>query len=204
MQRMCYVLKVVTSSYQAWRRRQAKPGETGQRRGWRCAENEQLVCVMRQIDEEVNHRYGSPRMHAELVRRGFVCNIKRVARLTLPHRIAATHSKRRRRVVTTQSNHGLPLAPNMLSWRASSLRSRPNWLPTAVSFPLRRRMPNSSAILRASTIASGFIPRSTTPLLASERTGLLSGVNSLPTLLGDDHCHHELSNAQVVPAGNGG
>ena len=64
--RMCQVLEVTTGGYYAWRQRQVRPG------GRRQTENERLVAEMRQIDREVNHRYGSPRMHAALVSRGLV------------------------------------------------------------------------------------------------------------------------------------
>jgi len=107
--RMCQVLEVTTGGYYAWRQRQVRPG------GRRQTENERLVAEMRQIDREVNHRYGSPRMHAALVSRGLVCNRKRVERLMRQTGLRASHSKRRRRVVTTQSNHGLPVAANVLN-----------------------------------------------------------------------------------------
>ena len=122
---MCRVLEVTTSGYYAWRRRRAPDcGPSGRRR----TENERLVAEIQRIDGEVNHRYGSPRMHAELVARGFVCNRKRVERLMRQHGICATHSKRRRRVVTTQSNHGLPVAANVLDRQFTATQPNRKWV----------------------------------------------------------------------------
>ena len=48
-----------------------------------------LVAVIREIHEAVAHRYGSPRMHAELIGRGYRCGEHRVARLMHRHGIVA-------------------------------------------------------------------------------------------------------------------
>ena len=127
--RMCQVLEVTTGGYYAWRQRQVRPG------GRRQTENERLVAEMRQIDREVNHRYGSPRMHAALVSRGLVCNRKRVERLMRQAGLRATHSKRRRRVVTTQSNHGLPVAANVLNREFTATMPNQKWVTDITYIP---------------------------------------------------------------------
>lgn len=53
-------------------------------------------------------------MHAELVAQGIQCNRKRVERLMRVHRIWARQTKRIR-ARTTDSNHNLPVAPNVLN-----------------------------------------------------------------------------------------
>lgn len=70
--RLCSLMTVSPSGYYAWRNR---------RPGCRARENSLLVLAMRQIHEEVRGRYGSPRMHAELVAQGYRCGEHRVARL---------------------------------------------------------------------------------------------------------------------------
>jgi len=127
--RMCQVLEVTTGGYYAWRQRQVRPG------GRRQTENERLVAEMRQIDREVNHRYGSPRMHAALVSRGLVCNRKRVERLMRQTGLRASHSKRRRRVVTTQSNHGLPVAANVLNREFTATMPNQKWVTDITYIP---------------------------------------------------------------------
>ena len=102
----------------------------------RQAENERIVAEMRRIDAEMNHRYGSPRMHAELKRRGLVCNIKRVARLMREHGIRAKHSKvRRRRVVTTQADASLPVAANLLNRDFTATAPNQKWVSDITYIP---------------------------------------------------------------------
>ena len=129
VRRMCQVLEVTTSGYYAWRRRQAGAG------GRRQTENEQLVAEMQRIAVEVKGRYGSPRMHAALANRGLRCNRKRVERLMRQAGIQATHSKRRRRVVTTQANHNLPVAANVLNREFTATMPNQKWVTDITYIP---------------------------------------------------------------------
>jgi transposase InsO family protein len=141
VQRMCKLLEVAPSGYYAWRRvqRQSAPLETGSSgsSGRRQVENEQIVAEMRRIAVEMNHRYGSPRMHAELASRGLVYNRKRVERLMRQHGIRAVHSKRRRRVVTTQSRHNLPVAANVLNQEFTATLPNRKWVTDITYVPTR-------------------------------------------------------------------
>lgn len=94
----------------------------------RKAENAAIVSEMKRIDVQMRHRYGSPRMHAELGKRGFICNRKRVERLMRQEGIHAIHSKRKRRPLTTQSKHNLPLAPNLLNRDFSAEAPNTKWV----------------------------------------------------------------------------
>ena len=58
-------------------------------------------------------RYGSPRIHAELLARGQPCGVKTVARLMREQGIAA-RTKRKSRC-TTDSNHDHPVAENVVN-----------------------------------------------------------------------------------------
>jgi putative transposase len=69
---LCRALQVSRSGYYAWRMR---PGS--RRRG----ENETLLTAMHGIHQAVKERYGSPRMHRELLAAGYRCGLNRVARL---------------------------------------------------------------------------------------------------------------------------
>ena len=69
---LCRVLEVSRSGYYAWLRR---PKSRRQR------ENEILLTTMYRIDKAVKQRYGSPRMHQELLAEGYRCGVNRVARL---------------------------------------------------------------------------------------------------------------------------
>jgi putative transposase len=102
---MCQVLQVSRSGYYAWQRRPVSAQET------RRAE---LISEMESIhaDREM-HAYGSPRMHQELLKRGYAVCENTVARLMSSSGIASSTSKKFR-VVTTDSNHSFPVADNIL------------------------------------------------------------------------------------------
>ena len=101
---LCDALEVSTAGFYAWLERPTSPQE--QRRLT-------LLAEIRAIHQEVKGRYGSPRLHAELVARGHSCALNTVARLMQEEGIVArTHRKFRPR--TTDSDHGRPVADNVL------------------------------------------------------------------------------------------
>jgi transposase InsO family protein len=100
---MCEALGVSVSGYYAWASRPDSPTER-----WRA----ELVGAIEEIHAEVRHRYGSPRMTAELSARGHACSENTVAELMRRHGIRAKAP--RRFVRTTDSNHRLPVADNVL------------------------------------------------------------------------------------------
>jgi putative transposase len=100
---MCRVLGVSRAGYYAWRARQPRAAAT------RRAE---LTAEVERIHAQVKGRYGSPRVHAELVARGHACCVNFVAKLMRAAGIAAKTARRFRQ--TTDSNHGFPVAENVL------------------------------------------------------------------------------------------
>ena len=84
---LCRILAVSSSGYYSWLNR---------RPSCRERENQALLSVIEEIHEEVNHCYGSPRMHAELNSRGYQCGRHRVARLMRRHGIAVRRRYKRR------------------------------------------------------------------------------------------------------------
>jgi transposase InsO family protein len=101
---MCQALGVSTGGYYEWRRRPASARQ--QRR-------EDLAAKIQTIHLEMKARYGSPRIHAELVARGESCSVNTVAKLMRQHGIAA-RTKRKFRC-TTDSNHRHPVAENLVA-----------------------------------------------------------------------------------------
>jgi putative transposase len=131
---LCQTLEVSTTGYYAWRQR-----PTSVRRQRRDA----LVVEIRAIHAEVKARYGSPRIHAELTARGRDCCVNTVAQLMRDHGIAAKTARKFR--CTTDSNHDLPVAENLLdrqfepdspneAWTAdiTYIPTREGWLYLAV------------------------------------------------------------------------
>lgn len=102
---MCRSLSVSRSGFYRW---------SGSRPSKRQVENEQLEKEIKVIHRECKARYGSPRIHEELKGRGFFCNHKRVERLMKKNGIRAK-TARKWKVVTTDSNHSLPVAKNLLN-----------------------------------------------------------------------------------------
>jgi transposase InsO family protein len=100
---LCATLGVSPAGYYAWRSRPASAAR--QRR-------DALLVEARAIHQEVKARYGSPRLHAELVARGRRCCVNTVARLMRHNGIRAKTTRKFRH--TTDSNHELPVADNLL------------------------------------------------------------------------------------------
>ena len=139
---MCEASEVSASGYYARATRADSPTEA-----WR----QELVGVIEEIHADVKQRYGSPRMTAELIARGHECSKNTVAELMREHGIRAKAP--RRFVRTTDSNHRLPVAENILDrdfepegpnqrWCAdiTYIPTREGWLYLAVVEDLFSRM----------------------------------------------------------------
>jgi putative transposase len=122
----CEPLEVSTAGYYAWRQRPTSPRE--QRR-------DTLVVAIRAIHAEVKARYGSPRIHAELAARGRACCVNTVARLMRGQGIAAKTAKKYR--CTTDSNHDLPVADNLLGRQFNPAGAHEAWVADITYVPTR-------------------------------------------------------------------
>jgi transposase InsO family protein len=122
---MCEVLAVSPSGYYAWRGRSASA---------RARANDALEVEIRAIYAESKQRYGSRKVHAELRRHRRV-NHKRVARLMHENGLRSRRVKRRK--VTTNSKHGRPVAPNVLSREFTAERPNAKWVSDITFVPTR-------------------------------------------------------------------
>ena len=106
----CEVLGVSVSGYfeHERRRQQRRPSQPGSGR----LSDEALLAHIRAIHAEVRQECGWPRMTKELCARGHRVGKERVRRLMQQHGIKARG--RRKFVVTTDSKHKLPIAPDLL------------------------------------------------------------------------------------------
>jgi transposase InsO family protein len=100
---LCEVLEVSRSGYYAWTKR--KPPE-------RAKKDAELAADIVAVHKSSRGTYGSPRVHVELRARGKRVGKKRVERLMREQGLVARQKRRFRR--TTDSNHALPIAPNVL------------------------------------------------------------------------------------------
>jgi transposase InsO family protein len=121
---MCRVLKVSVSGYYAWRIRPRS--EALQRRS-------QLVVKIREIHRISRRTYGSPRVHAALKSSKVKCCENTVARLMRENQLKA--KTKRKYKATTDSSHGLPVAPNRLEREFTTDRPNQVWVADITYLP---------------------------------------------------------------------
>ena len=100
---MCRCLTVSKAGFYAWRDR---PLST------RAKANARLLACVTVTHAQSRQTYGSPRIHAALRAEGVEAGRHRIARLMRSHSIRA--KTRRKFKATTQSDHNLPVAENIL------------------------------------------------------------------------------------------
>lgn len=103
----CELLGVSPSGYHAYSQRLRLNRPTRH-----SMSNDALLSNIKVIHQEVKNEYGWPRMHKELLLRGVRVGKERVRKLMQQHDIRARH--KRKWIATTDSKHGLPIAPNLL------------------------------------------------------------------------------------------
>ncbi len=114
--RMCQVLVVSRSGYYAWCERPISAREMA---------NQALLAKIKKLFDQHKGRYGSIRIHRALQREGERCSHKRVARLMRQHGLCARRKRSYKR--TTQSNHTLPVAANILDQDFSTTAPNQKW-----------------------------------------------------------------------------
>jgi len=101
---MCKVLEASRSGFYAWRKRSESE---------RSRRHRELVAEMKTFHGDRDTRsYGFPRMSQELIARGHQVSENTVAKLMQDHGMRSTAS--RKFCMTTDSNHSLPVAENIL------------------------------------------------------------------------------------------
>ena len=152
VRRLCRCLAVSRSGYYAWQhRRPSRHDETDAR----------LTAHLRLLHADSHHTYGRPRLCQALRARGVAVSEKRVARLMRAAGLTA-RGRRAFRVMTTESRHGLAIAPNRLdrhfaprrlnrAWAAdlTACRTRTGWCYFAVVLDLASRRIIGWAVRRA-------------------------------------------------------
>jgi putative transposase len=122
----CAALGVSTAGYYAWRDRPTSARQ--QRQG-------ALLVEIRAVHAEFHARYGSPRVHAELAARGHRCCVNTVAKAMRDHGIRAKTAKKFR--CTTDSNHDLPVAENLLGRQFDPGSPNEAWVADITYIPTR-------------------------------------------------------------------
>jgi transposase InsO family protein len=115
--KMCQILDVSRSGYHSYLKRKFSQ---------RQIENQKLLEKIKQIYDNFLGRYGSPRIYDQLRKEGINCNRKRVARIMKINEIRA--KTKRKYKVTTDSDHDLPVAENLLQQDFSSTEVNKKWV----------------------------------------------------------------------------
>ena len=101
---LCEVLDVSRSGFYAWKTRAPSS---------RQQSDERLAVEIAATHAKSKKRYGSPRVHRALRKKGIRVGKKRIARLMREKGLVARQKRRFRR--TTDSNHANPIAPNVVA-----------------------------------------------------------------------------------------
>ena len=114
---MCRALNVSESAYRWWKRRPESLWERNRR---------ELGGVLKKLFSEKRETYGSPRMRAELARSGRQHSKNYVAKVMRNEGLRVRLRGRFR--VTTNSNHSLPIFPNLVQRNFSVLAPNAVWV----------------------------------------------------------------------------
>lgn len=114
---MCKVLRVSVSGYYAWLKR--KPSDRKKR-------DSALTEKIKLIFDDEKSRAGAPRITRRLNKEGEPVGKQRVARLMKESGLRAKASRKYK--ATTNSNHKLPVAPNLLKQNFSATHANAKWV----------------------------------------------------------------------------
>ncbi|MFO8163787.1 MAG: IS3 family transposase, partial [Desulfatiglandales bacterium] len=114
---LCKVMEVSRSGYYAWR----KPGKPRHQQ-----DNERLIPVVRELHRASKGTYGTRRLSVDLTVNGFPCGRFRARTLMA---LAGVKARQRKKFkATTDSNHNLPVAPNLLDRRFNVTKPDRAWV----------------------------------------------------------------------------
>lgn len=114
---MCRLLDISVSGYYAWIRRPASK---------RSMQDNDLAIKIKRIFDEERSRPGAPRITKRLNQEGEHVGKQRVARIMREHGWRAKASKKFK--ATTNSNHQLPVAQNLLQKNFNALKPNEKWV----------------------------------------------------------------------------
>jgi putative transposase len=120
---LCRALDVAPSGYYAWCRRPESP---------RAARDRHLRVLVRASFASSQQRYGSPRIHEDLLEQQERVSRKRVIRLMQEDGLQARVRKRFKS--TTMSDHDQPMAANLLGRQFTAERPNQRWVGDTTEF----------------------------------------------------------------------
>jgi transposase InsO family protein/transposase-like protein len=122
---MCQVLGISASGYYAWCRRSESA---------HAQRDRQLRVLVRASFDASKQRYGSPRIHEDLLEQSVRVSRKRVIRLMQEEGLKARTPKRF--VCTTDSDHAWPVAANLLNREFTAEAPNQRWVGDTTAFKI--------------------------------------------------------------------
>lgn len=117
IRKMCEMLSVSPSGYYDWKNR--KPSK-------RSIENQKLTIRIKEIFDEEKSRAGAERIAKRLKFEKWLVSKRRVASIMRSHGWRAKAAKKFK--ATTNSNHKLPVAPNLLNQNFNAAKPNEKWV----------------------------------------------------------------------------
>ena len=121
---MSRVFEVSTSGYYVWLKRAPSP---------RSQEEARLVVAIKAADQRTRQTYGPERLQDELAGDGFQASVGRIKRLR--RQLGLRCKQKRKFKATTNSNHRLPVADNLLAQDFSTARPHQVWVSDITYIP---------------------------------------------------------------------
>ena len=114
---MCCLLSVSRSGYYSWKKRPLSGRDQA---------NQKLLTEIKRVFEDEKRRPGSPRISRRLQEEGKPASRHRVAKLMKANGLRAKAAKKYK--ATTNSNHSLPVAPNLLEQNFTADAADQKWV----------------------------------------------------------------------------
>jgi putative transposase len=126
---MCKVLVVSRSGYYKWVEEKSKENSYQKRR-------KALLARIKEIFLDSHKRYGSPKITKQLQEESWTVSERLVGKIMREHGLRSCVSKKFR-VTTTDSNHTLPIAPNLLNQNFKTTAPNKVWVTDITYIPCR-------------------------------------------------------------------
>ena len=121
---VCRSLRVSTSGYYSWNKRHANEKSP-----------ERLIAVVKAAHQKTRGTYGAERLHKELLAEGHEMSLWKVKKIRREQGLVLR--RKRKFVRTTDSNHDLPVAPNLLARNFTQEACNRVWVSDITSIPTR-------------------------------------------------------------------
>ncbi len=187
---LCRVLSVSPSGYHAWLVRQ--PSKRTQAR-------ERLRVAAQAAHQRTRRTYGAQRLQKELASAGFTASLGMIKSVRRELGLRCVQQKRRFRVTTTDSQHQLPVAPNLLKQCFTATRPDQVWTADITYVPTAEGWLYVAAIkdlFAGEIVGRSFGARMTTDLIVLALKQAVAVRRPPPGLIhhsdrGSQYCSHE-------------